>query len=413
VERSTAKSATSALGAHECYHRARTSLATLGRFNGRIPGKRVAVGRREPHPSGVTTPSPLRVLHLDSGREWRGGQRQVYLLARGQRELGHEPLVIAAPDAPLIRRLRSSGNAVAAVRMRADWDLAAARRVRAVLRTWNADLIHAHDARAHAIALAALLGRKELPLVVTRRVPFVPRGRLKYGRRVARFIAISNAVRDALIAGGVDPARIDLVYSGVPRPSVTTPRDWRLECRWPADSVVCGIVGAMTAEKGVATLDEIGNRLPADVRARIRLVLLGGQAAGAQSVGQIEAFRAGFVDEIHAAMAGLDILLHPSSAEGLGTAVIDAMSLGVPPIAFRVGGLPELIEDQRSGLLVPAGDVAAFAAATGRLVRNAEIRRTLAAGGPARAAQFSVERMIQGTQAVYDAVLTRALALRR
>jgi hypothetical protein len=235
-----------------------------------------AVARRAGHSSEVTTPPALRVLHLDSGREWRGGQRQVYLLARGQRELGHEPLVIAAPEAPLIRRLRSAGIAAAAVRMRGDWDLAAASRIRAVLRTWNADLIHAHDARAHAIALASLIGRPTLPLVVTRRVPFVPRGRLKYGRRVGRFIAISGAVHDALVGGGVDPTRIELVYSGVPRPSLTKPRDWRLECRWPGDSVVCGIVGAMTAEKGVATLAEIGERLPDSTRERIRLVLLGG-----------------------------------------------------------------------------------------------------------------------------------------
>ena len=360
----------------------------------------------------MTTPPPLRILHLDSGREWRGGQRQVYLLARGQREQGHEPLVIAAPDAPLIRRLRSAGIAAAAVRMRGDWDLAAARRVRAVLRTWNADLIHAHDARAHAIALASLVGRKALPLIVTRRVPFVPRGRLKYGRRVARYIAISGAVRDALVSGGVDPGRIDLVYSGVPRPAVTTPRDWRLECRWPTDSVVCGIVGAMTAEKGVATLAEIGARLPESSRNRIRLVLLGGQSAGGQSVGGLTAFRAGFVDEIHGAMAGLDIMLHPSSAEGLGTAVIDAMALGIPPIAFRVGGLPELIEDQHSGMLVPAADTAAFAAATDRLIRDEHLRKTLGAAGPARAAQFSVERMVRGTQTVYDAVLAQGLAMR-
>lgn len=360
----------------------------------------------------VATSQPLRVLHLDSGREWRGGQRQVYLLARGQREHGHEPLVIAAPDAPLIRRLRSAGIAAAAVRMRGDWDLAAARRVRAVLRTWNADLVHAHDARAHAIALAALLGRKTLPLVVTRRVPFVPRGRIKYGRRVARFIAISGAVSDALVAGGVDASRIELVYSGVPRPVVAFPRDWRAECRWQPDAVICGIVGAMTAEKGVATLVEIGDRLPEATRERIRLVLLGGQAAGTQPVGKLAAFRAGFVDEVHAAMAGLDILLHPSSAEGLGTAVIDAMALGVPPIAFRVGGLPELIQDGRSGVLVPAGDIAAFAAATDRLVCDSTLRASLASAGPARAADFGVDRMVRGTQAVYDHVLARGLALR-
>src|SRR3954451_23945431 len=229
----------------------------------------VAGAGRGLHPSGVTQPAPLRVLHLDAGREWRGGQRQVDLLARGQREQGHEPLVIGAPDSPLTRRHHSAASAAASMRMRADWDLAAARRVRAVIRTWNADLIHAHDARSHAIALASLIGRNALPLVVTRRVPFIPRGRMKYGKRVARFIAISGAVRDALIAGGVDPARIDLVYSGVPSPSVAHARDWRLECRWTDDAVVCGIVGAMTAEKGVATLAEIAVRLPEATRARM------------------------------------------------------------------------------------------------------------------------------------------------
>jgi glycosyltransferase involved in cell wall biosynthesis len=385
---------------------------TLGPVNCGTKATRVAVMVDARHSSFVANSQPLRILHLDSGREWRGGQRQVYLLARGQREQGHEPLVIAAPDSPLIRRLRSAGIAVAAVRMRGDWDLGAARRVRAVLRTWNADLVHAHDARAHAIALASLIGRNTLPLVVTRRVPFVPRGRIKYGRRVARFIAISGAVRDALVSGGVDANRIDLVYSGVPRPSVTRPRNWRVECRWPADSVICGIVGAMTAEKGVATLAAIGERLPAPTRERVRLVMLGGQAAGSQSIGGIDAFRAGFVDEIHGAMSGLDILLHPSSAEGLGTAVIDAMSLGVPPIAFRVGGLPELIEDGKSGLLAPAGDVAAFAAATDRLVSDPDLRAALAAAGPTRAAEFSVDRMIRGSQSVYDTVLARGLALR-
>jgi glycosyltransferase involved in cell wall biosynthesis len=355
----------------------------------------------------------MRVLHLDSSGEWRGGQRQVYLLARAQQELGHEPLVIAAPDSPLFRRLRSAGIAATEVRVRGDWDLAAASRVRTVLRTWNADLVHAHDAHSHAIALAALIGRRSYPLIVTRRVVFVPHGRLKYGHRVSRFIAVSGAVRDALVTGGIDGSRVEVVYDGVPRPVVRRRRDWRAECGWPSDSVVCGIVGAMSAEKGVAMLADIRDRLPEPSRSRVRLVLLGGQSKNVQSVCGFTAFCAGFVEEIHDAMAGLDILLHPSSAEGLGTAVIDAAALGVPPVAFRVGGLPEAIADQRSGLLVPAGDVAAFAGAIDRLSRDQDLRRRLAAAGPECAAAFSVERMVRGTQSVYDSVLASASAPRR
>ncbi|HSA55781.1 MAG TPA: glycosyltransferase family 4 protein [Gemmatimonadaceae bacterium] len=348
---------------------------------------------------------PRRILHIDTGREWRGGQRQVFLLAAAQREGGSEPLVVAFPEAPLIRRLRARGMAAAAVRARGDWDLAAARRVRVLVRTWRADVVHAHDARAHAIALAALVGRPEVPLVVTRRVAFVPRGRMKYGRRVSRFIAISEAVRDSLVQGGVEPSRIDVVYSGVPKPRVATPRDWIRECEWPAGTVVCGVVGAMTAEKGIHLLDAIASRLPDDSKERTRLVLLGGASAGATVIGGVAAYRAGFVDEVHAAMAGLHVLWHPATAEGLGTAVIDAMALRVPPVAFRVGGLPELIVDQETGLLVPPGDVTAFARAAARLAEDAALRTRLGDAGPARAAHFSVDRMVDGTARVYERVL--------
>jgi L-malate glycosyltransferase len=348
---------------------------------------------------------PLRVLHIDSGKEWRGGQRQVYLLAQGQRERGLEPLVVSIPGSPLLQRLRTRGLAASAIKMRANWDLPAARRLRKLARHWRADIVHAHDARAHALALTSLI-RRETPLIVTRRVPFVPKSvRVKYGRRVARFIAISRAVRAAMIDGGIAEERIDLVYSGVPSPVIGTPRNWRTECRWPSEAVLCGVVGAMTGEKGMEALTEIGSHLAAESRARVRLLLLGGQAAGPCEIGGLEAFRAGFVDEIHAAMAGLDVLWHPSSAEGLGTAVIDSMALGVPPVAFAVGGLPELVEHERSGLLAPPGDTRAFAVQAARLLEDPALRLRLAAAGPIRAREFGVERMVEGVMDTYRKVL--------
>jgi glycosyltransferase involved in cell wall biosynthesis len=224
---------------------------------------------------------------------------------------------------------------------------------------------------------------------------------------VARFIAISHAVRDALIAGGVDAERIEVVHSGVPAPVVGRPRDWRTECGWPGESVVCGVVGAMTVEKGIGLLDEIARQMPDEARKSARLVLLGGASAGLTTIGGVAALRAGFVHEVHPAMAGLDILWHPATSEGLGTAVIDAMALRVPPVAFRVGGLPELIVDHECGLLVPPGDTKAFANAAALLVRDGDMRRRLGAAGPPRAERFSVAQMAEGTSRVYEHVLGR------
>jgi len=350
--------------------------------------------------------APLRVLHLDAGRDWRGGQRQVFLLAQGMRADGHEPLVVGAPESPLVQRLRARGLAASAIAMRSDWDLAAAHRLRALIRTWRPDIVHAHDARAHAIALAALVRRRHVPLVVTRRVPNASRGLgIKYGRRITRFIAISGAVRDALVRSGVAAHRIEVVHAGVPAPVVDHPRDWRAECRWPADAVLCGVMGTADGGTDACGLAAIARRLPPAARDRARLLVLGGGGGGSCCIDGVEAFRAGHVDEVHAAIAGLDVLWHPSSTEGLRTRVIDAMALGIPPVAFAVGALPELIEDGKSGFLAPAGDPAAFAGAAARLIGDASLRACVAEGGRTRARDFDVRRMVEATARVYRDVL--------
>ncbi len=350
----------------------------------------------------------LRILHLDSGASWRGGQRQVLLLALGLKERGHEQLLIGSPGSPLVEKARAAGLAVAAIPMAADWDVRAARRIRARMRAWGVDLVHAHDARSHALAMIAMLGRNEMPLVVTRRVPFAPRSvRVKYGHRVSRFIAISRAVKQAMTAGGIDGSRISVVHSGIAtRPDPVTPRDWRAELRWDSDTVIAGVVGAMTAEKGIDLLASIGSAMPADSRKRTRVILLGGSQGTMQETGGLVVHSAGFVDDIDPAIKGLDMLWHPSKAEGLGTSVIDAMSLGVTPLAFATGGLPEVIENDVSGILVPAGDVKGFAAAATRLAGDASLRERLGQGAIDRAKTFDAAEMTKGTEAVYNEVLS-------
>jgi len=289
--------------------------------------------------------------------------------------------------------------------LRGEWDIRRARELRAVAREWRADIVHAHDARSHSIALLAQLFKRKARLVVTRRVAFPPkRVRLKYGWGIDAFIAISDAVRNAMVNAGVAADRIQVVYSGVPAAQIRQPRDWRKERSWPVDAVVCGIVGAMTREKGLDSLGAIASRLPPDVRARIRLVLLGAKGKGETHMSGLDVFDAGFVTEIHEAVAGLDLLWHPARSEGLGTAVIDAMSLGVPPIAFAVGGIPEVIVDGESGLLVPPGDATAFAGAVTRLVNDYTLRARLAQGARKRAREFDSVAMIERTAEVYNRV---------
>jgi glycosyltransferase involved in cell wall biosynthesis len=347
-----------------------------------------------------------RILHVDSGRSWRGGQRQVFLLANGLRDLGYRVLVVAPTGAPLIKRAERAGLPTYRLTLRGEWDISSARELRAVAREWKADVVHAHDARSHSIAKLALIGKRKIRLVVTRRVAFPPKQVwLKYRHGVDAFIAISNAVKAVMVKAGIPSANIEVVHSGVPAPQVKRPRNWRRERGWPPSSVVCGIVGAMTQEKGLDMIGGIARRLPGEIFRRTRIVLLGGKGKGGTTVAGVEGFDAGFVEEIHDAMAGLDVLWHPSKSEGLGTSVIDAMAIGVPPIAFAVGGLPEVIEDGKSGVLVPPGDVNAFTRAAAELVTNDFLRAKLGEGAKLRAREFDAKTMIERTAEVYDRVV--------
>ena len=346
-----------------------------------------------------------RILHVDSGRSWRGGQRQVFLLATGLRDLGYRTLVVAPTASPLIKRADRAGLPTYRLTLRGEWDVRSARELRAVAAEWKADIVHAHDARAHSIARLALLGKRKTKLVVTRRVVFTPKQvRLKYRHGIDAFIAISNAVKAVMVRAGVPADRIDVVYSGLPAPVVKRPRNWRRERGWPSTTIVCGIVGAMTQEKGLDLVGGIARRLPGEVFRRTRLVMLGGKGKGGTSVSGVESFDAGFVEEIHDAMAGLDVLWHPAKSEGLGTSVIDAMALGIPPIAFAVGGLPEVIEDGRSGLLIPPGDIQAFVRAAAEIVTDDALRARLGEAAKVRAREFSLKRMIERTAEVYHRV---------
>lgn len=327
------------------------------------------------------------------------------LLATGLHDRGYRTLVVGPFGSPLIHRAERAGLPTYRLTLRGEWDVRRARELRAVAREWGADIIHAHDARSHTIALMANLFGRKRRLVVTRRVAFPPkRVRFKYGRGVDGFIAISQAVRNAMVVAGVDSDRIEVVYSGVPAPQVRQPRDWRRELGWPAPTVVCGIVGAMTREKGLDSITAIARGFPTEVSSRIRVVLLGGKGKGAFNSPELEGFDAGFVEEIHDSMAGLDMLWHPARSEGLGTAVIDAMALGVPPVAFGVGGLPEVIVNDVSGRLISPGNVSEFSSAVAELVTDDALRQRLAEGARTRAREFDSRAMIERTAEVYERV---------
>ncbi|HYC31811.1 MAG TPA: glycosyltransferase [Gemmatimonadales bacterium] len=344
------------------------------------------------------------VVHVASGREWRGGQRQTWLLARELARLGLDQRVVTGAGSELAGRLEASGVPVRAVRWRAGLDPRAILAVRDQLR--SPALLHAHD--AHALSVAGIARwRRPAPLVVTRRVDFHLR-RAGYWRRADRVIAISDAVAAVLRQDGIPPERIRVVHSGVDLEAAehAAPGAHRLRFGIPADRPVAVHLGALVPHKDQVTM------VRAAGLARGRAPLLHWIIAGEGPL-RAELARAiaeeRMEDRVHLAgqvadplglLAEADAFVMSSREEGLGTSVLDAMARGIPVASTAAGGLPEMLADG-AGLLVPVGDASALADAVVRIVHDRALAERLAARGKEAVRRFSAARMAGEVLTVY------------
>jgi len=361
-----------------------------------------------------TLPAP-RVLHIDDGREWRGGQHQVWLLLRELAERGVVQRLIGPPGAPLIERARAIGIEAVETPLRGELDPLAPGRIAAHARALGANLLHAHTGHAHTLGLRAARRLDGVWLVTTRRVDF-PIGRGFFSRRKYRaagqhYIAISEGVRRVLLAGGVAPRRIDTVSSGVPAipAGETWPRERvRRELGIGADELAIVNVGALTDHKGQRWLVEAA---PAVLAAHpgARIHILGEGELRRELETQIRALGLegnvvlhGFVADARLKLAGFDLFVSSSHLEGLGTGILDAMLAGVPVVAAAAGGVPESVLDGRTGRLAPPRDAAALAGAMVRAIEQPEESRVMAEAARRHVeTHFSARAMAEGTLAVY------------
>jgi len=293
----------------------------------------------------------MRILHLDAGREMRGGQWQVLRLVEGLAAAGIESTLLARPDAPLFEAVRKGG-----------WRVEPMGLTRAVMLARKHDLVHAHDARSHT--LGAIV--RGAPLVVSRRVMFAVGSRWKYGR-ARRYLAVSEFVKRVLMAGGVPEEKISVVYDGVP---------------------------VLESEPGSAILAPAN---AGDPQKGAPLAMEAARLAGVEI--QLST-------DLERDLRRAAVFVYVTHSEGLGSGVLLAMSAGVPAVASNVGGLPEVISHRENGLLVD--NVAAEIAAAIRELRDdpAMARRLGGAGRRTVIERFTVDHMVRRTIEVYWQVVS-------
>jgi glycosyltransferase involved in cell wall biosynthesis len=228
-------------------------------------------------------------------------------------------------------------------------------------------------------------------------------------------VAISTAIRRQLEAAGLPAARLALIRSAV-EPALQEPA-WSRErlARELGLDPRCQLVGCVAQlipRKGHAELFQAWREV-AGACPRARLLLFGQGPLEATLRRRVRALGleasvvfAGFRPHITAFLGRLDVLAHPALAEGLGLVVLEAQAAGVPVVAFRAGGVPEIVADGRTGYLVRAGDSAAFAIALTELLQNEARRQALgAAAWDWVAREFRVADMVAAYLTLYRDVI--------
>ncbi|WP_368643156.1 glycosyltransferase family 4 protein [Castellaniella ginsengisoli] len=332
---------------------------------------------------------PLRILHAEAATGFAGQERYIFRLMHALRERGHVVQAVCQPHAQLARELRQAGFQVDAMEMDGPWNyLKGLPHLVGLLRRGAFDVVNTHSRRETLLvgAAARLAG---VPLVVRTRHLAKPVGSLlSYTRVPKRVIAPSEFVRRHLIDRGVPPGHVAVVPPAVDFPDPMPQPVLRAELGLDAQAVIVGSVGVLRTEKGheqlIEAMQPLLGRYP-----HVHLVIVGGgdaalsrlrgQAASAGMAGRIHLL--GARSDVPALLPDFDVFALATHIEASGTAFVEAGAAGLPVVGTRVGGVPEMMREDESGLLVPLFDIPALTAALDRLITDPALRRRMGQAG--------------------------------
>ncbi len=358
---------------------------------------------------------PLRTLHVDTEHTWRGGEQQVVYLTTGLRERGHAADLVCQPGSPLAERAQAAGVPVWPLHMRGEGDLLAALRLSRIMARGRYHIVHSHTSHAHVIAgLASRLTLHPPKRVVARRVDFRidtnPLSRLKYRWWCDRYIAVSQAVKRIMVAGGVPEDKIRVVNSSVDlaRFENVEAGGLRSELALPPDAILIVNAAYLVEHKAqkylVQAMPEVIRAFP---NAYCLLVGDGDQRDNLERLVDQLGLRdriifTGFRKDALRFIKGADVSVMSSQEDGLGNSVQETLALRRPLVATNAGGIPEMVEDRVSGIVVERRDPHALAIGIIQMLSDpAAAARYGQAGRRTVEERFTVPLMVQKTLAVY------------
>ena len=368
----------------------------------------------------------LKILFIHGITEIGGAERELLRMLGELPSLGYQPLVACPAQGPLVQELERRKIEHHAIAM-PPWRkllsypkrASAVRALREVIVTKRPLVLHVNDIWWVPQTLRALAG-VGIPIVAHVRQEIDPPKVRRYElNEVDRVFPVSRQIQRSLEAGGVLPERLRVLYSGLDLSVVPVHADGRQirqQFGIPVDVPVIGTVGNLFPRKGYEVMLRA---LPAILKSLPELhylVVGGGNAAYETLLRSLvkdlgvanRVHFAGFQDTVYSCLAAMDLYVHPALMEGFGIAVLEAMAMSKPVVATATGGLPEIVQDGETGIVVLPGDPDALAQSVSELLQDSARCRQLGEAGRARVAtHFTVKSMMDQLVSGYGTLLGR------
>lgn len=361
----------------------------------------------------------VKVIHLDTEKSWRGGQQQAVYLMKGMLAHGYETCMVCQPDSAMESYCIDNKLPYHTIKFSNEFDYKAGIDLARFAKSYKANILQLHTGHAVSWGLWAELFNHRLKLVATRRVDFsISKNFLspfKYkSKNLDHIVCISENIRQIMINDGIPESKMSIIHSGVDThrfDAVKPYEDFRVNWNIPVDAVIIGTIAAFAGHKDYPNLIKAAS-LVLEQRSDVCFMavgegeLLGDMQSLVKSLNISERFIfTGFQQEVGKFLKSFDIFVLASKMEGLGTSVLDAMSVGLPIICTEAGGIPEMICNGSNGILVPVHESFLLSKAILDLINNPNYRNILGDNALTSVQEFDISNTVSKYIKLYNELL--------
>ncbi|GAB6094747.1 glycosyltransferase [Desulfatiferula olefinivorans] len=355
------------------------------------------------------------VLHVDTEKNWRGGQQQAAYLFERMHAVGMNTAMVCKKGSSFETYCNKHNLPCHAIPMYGEFDITAGYKIAALCREKGFRILHLHSSHALALGLWAKLFNRSLRLVAVRRVDFHIKknflSRFKYSTALLDVIVcISEGIKKVLLEDGLPEEKLVTIHSGVDITKfqfAPLSGNIKKEMGIPDDHRVVGTIAALSNHKDYPNLLHAARRL-VDRNDHVTFCALGTgpeensihRLADDLKLGSRFIF-AGFRNNVGDFLNIFDVFVLASYEEGLGTSILDAQAVGLPVVACRSGGIPEVVADGINGILVPPRDPDALAAAIETLLNDPDKRALFGRRAKQDVEAFSIDHTVEKNLLLY------------